>query len=86
MKQLKAAGVKDNTNALGAHAYRRVCEYLKGERDLSSAIDKSKQDVRNYATRQLTWFRKEPDAIWLGGFGDDDGVKEALFANIDLAS
>ena len=86
VKQLLADGVKDNTNALGAHAYRRVCEYLKGERDLSSAIDKSKQDVRNYAKRQLTWFRKEPDAIWLDGFGDDDGVKEALFANIDSAS
>jgi len=79
VKQLLADGVKDNTNALGAHAYRRVCEYLCGERDLESAIDKSKQDVRNYAKRQLTWFRKEPDVTWLDGFGDEERITQELF-------
>ena len=71
VKQLIAQGVPQTSNALGAHAYRRVCEYLRGERSLESAIGRSKQDVRNYAKRQLTWFRKEPDAIWLSGFGDE---------------
>ncbi len=79
---LLAAGVSDRTNALGAHAYRRVCEYLRGERDLSSAIDKSKQDVRNYAKRQLTWFRREPDAVWLKRFGDDESVMNELLRMI----
>jgi tRNA dimethylallyltransferase len=79
VKQLRAAGIKDDTNALGAHAYRRVCEYLRGERDLPSAIEQSKQDVRNYAKRQLTWFRREPDTIWLDGFGDSDAVREQLW-------
>jgi tRNA dimethylallyltransferase len=83
VKHLRSKGVKDNTNALGAHAYRRVCEYLKGERDLPSAIEKSRQDVRNYAKRQLTWFRKEPNAIWLSGFGSDAAVQRDLFALID---
>jgi len=83
VKQLRAAGVRDDTNALGAHAYRRVCEYLRGERTLESAIEQSKQDVRNYAKRQLTWFRREPDAIWLKGFGDDKKVFEALIAAIN---
>jgi tRNA dimethylallyltransferase len=82
VKQLRAAGVKDDTNALGAHAYRRVCEYMRGERSLESAIEQSKQDVRNYAKRQLTWFRGEPDAVWLEGFGDDERVFEALMASI----
>lgn len=71
VKQLQAAGVKDSTNALGAHAYRRVCEYLRSERTLESAIEQSKQDVRNYAKRQLTWFRRENVSLWLNGFGDD---------------
>lgn len=71
VKQLLAKGVSERGNALGAHAYRRVCEYLRGERTLESAIERSKQDVRNYAKRQLTWFRREPDAYWLEGFGDD---------------
>lgn len=79
---LRAAGLKDSTNALGAHAYRRVCEYLRGERTLESAVERSKQDVRNYAKRQLTWFRKEPDATWLSGFGDDAAVRDQLFAAV----
>ena len=84
VKQLRAAHVKDNTNALGAHAYRRVCEYLRSERTLESAIEMSKQDVRNYAKRQLTWFRREPDAQWLSGFGDDDAVIQALWKAIEI--
>lgn len=82
VKQLLADGVKENTNALGAHAYRRVCEYLRGERDLESAIEKSQQDVRNYAKRQLTWFRKEPDVNWFDGFGGDEFVRKLLFTGI----
>ena len=78
VKQLLANGVKDNTNALGAHAYRRVCEYLRGERSLESAIEQSKQDVRNYAKRQLTWFRRESDVIWLNEFGTDENVLREL--------
>lgn len=79
VKQLLADGVTDRGNALGAHAYRRVCEFLRGERDLGSAIEQSKQDVRNYAKRQMTWFRREPGVTWLEGFGTDDRVRDQLF-------
>ena len=82
VKRLIADGVPQSSNALGAHAYRRVCEYLRGERTLESAIEKSKQDVRNYAKRQLTWFRKEPDAIWFDGFGDDAQTRHRIFGVI----
>ncbi len=82
VKHLLKSGVKDNTNALGAHGYRRVREFLKGERDLSSAIEQSKQDVRNYAKRQLTWFRRESGAVWLRGFGDDAEIKHKLLTLI----
>lgn len=81
VKQVMASGVKDTTAALGAHAYRRVCEYLRGERDLESAIEKSKQDVRNYAKRQLTWYRGESDAIWLKGFGDGDSHVDSILSH-----
>jgi tRNA dimethylallyltransferase len=74
VKRLRAKGISDETNALGAHAYRRVCEYLRGERSLESAVQRSQQDVRNYAKRQLTWFRREKDAVWLTGFGDEATV------------
>jgi tRNA dimethylallyltransferase len=82
VKQLLASGVKEDRNALGAHGYRRVCEYLRGERTLEGAIERSQQDVRNYAKRQLTWFRREEDAVWLDGFGDEEKVWRQISAEI----
>lgn len=79
VKNLREAGVKDDTNALGAHGYRRVCEYLRGERTLESAIEQTKQDVRNYAKRQMSWFRRENDIIWLDGFGNDARIQKNLW-------
>lgn len=81
--QLRTSGLSDDTNALGAHAYRRVCEYLRGERDLASAIEKAQQDVRNYAKRQLTWFRRESGVTWLDGFGDEPAIFDVLLAEIE---
>lgn len=82
VKLLRERGVRDTTNALGSHGYRRVCEYLRGERTLESAIERSKQDVRNYAKRQLTWFRREKAWLWLKGFGTDPRVAEMLDAEL----
>jgi tRNA dimethylallyltransferase len=79
VKSLREAGVPDDTNALGAHGYRRVVEYLRGERSLESAIEQTKLDVRHYAKRQLTWFRREEGVTWLDGFGDDPQTREKLF-------
>ncbi len=73
-------GVPADSNALGAHGYRRVVEYLQGKRDLASAIEQTKQDVRNYAKRQLTWFRREPGTSWFEGFGHEQLAKRAVFA------
>jgi tRNA dimethylallyltransferase len=79
VESLLAHGVSPNSNALGAHGYRRVVEYLEGKRDLPSAIEQTKLDVRHYAKRQLTWFRREPGAEWFAGFGEDAGVQQAIF-------
>ena len=85
VQTLLAQGVPAESNALGAHGYRRVVEYLKGKRDLASAIEQTKQDVRNYAKRQLTWFRREP-AFWFDGFGHDEMAKKAVLAAIKQRS
>jgi tRNA dimethylallyltransferase len=79
VRNLREKGLRDDTNALGAHGYRRVCEFLRGERTLESAIEQTKQDVRNYAKRQLTWFRRETDVVWLEGFGDERETQENMW-------
>lgn len=82
VEHLLAQGVPAQSNALGAHGYRRVVEYLEGKRELASAIEQTKVDVRRYSKRQLTWFRRETGAEWFAGFGEEpelqDLVLEAL--------
>jgi len=82
VRRLLGEGVPANSNALGAHGYRRVVEYLSGKRDLDSAIEQTKLDVRHYAKRQLTWFRHEPGVEWLDGFGDDPTVQEQTLGRL----
>lgn len=79
VKHLRERGLRDDRAALGAHGYRRVCEYLRGERTLESAIEQTKQDVRNYAKRQMSWFRHKANVIWLEGFGDDKETQKRLW-------
>jgi tRNA dimethylallyltransferase len=82
VRSLLAAGVPANSNALGAHGYRRTVEYLDGKRDLASAIEQTKLDVRHYAKRQLTWFRREPGAQWFAGFGEDETVQRSVLESL----
>jgi tRNA dimethylallyltransferase len=78
VRRLLSQGVPPNSSALGAHGYRRVVEYLNGERDLKSAIEQTKLDVRHYAKRQLTWFRQEAGVEWFEGFGDNQAVLQEI--------
>ncbi len=81
---LRKNGLRDDTNALGSHGYRRVCEYLRGERTLENAIEKTKQNVRNYAKRQMSWFRREKGVVWIEGFGNDPKTQYHLWKLLDL--
>jgi tRNA dimethylallyltransferase len=61
---------------LDSLGYRQARQYLRGELTLEQAIAAAQQGHRNYAKRQMTWFRREPDVTWLEGFGDDADVAE----------
>jgi tRNA dimethylallyltransferase len=82
VEALLGQGVSPASNALGAHGYRRVVEYLQGKRDLLGAIEQTKLDVRHYAKRQLTWFRREAGAEWFDGFGDGINIQKAVLLTI----
>jgi tRNA dimethylallyltransferase len=60
--------------ALASLGYRQAAQYLDGSQTLEQAIAAASQGHRNYAKRQLTWFRREPEVCWLKGFGDDLSV------------
>ena len=48
--------------------------------NLESAIEQTKLDVRHYAKRQLTWFRREPAAQWFAGFGEEEFIQQSVLA------
>ena len=61
--------------ALDSLGYRQAAQYLDGALTLEQAIAAASQGHRNYAKRQLTWFRREPGVLWLNGFGDDLSIQ-----------
>ena len=60
---------------LSAIGYKQVVQLLKGELDREAAISMVQQAHRNYAKRQMTWFRREPEVHWLPGFGDQPEIQ-----------
>jgi tRNA dimethylallyltransferase len=56
--------------ALDSLGYRQALAVLRSEEDLPDAVAAAQQGHRNYAKRQLTWFRREPDVHWIEAFGD----------------
>ena len=71
----------DEARPLSSLGYKQVMQMLSGEIDRKAALEAAQQAHRNYAKRQMTWFRREPEVRWMAGFGDDRGVQaEALDA------
>jgi tRNA dimethylallyltransferase len=57
--------------ALDSLGYRQAMAVLAGTLSEAAAIEAAQQGHRNYAKRQLTWFRREPEVHWIEAFGDE---------------
>jgi tRNA dimethylallyltransferase len=66
--------------AFDSLGYRQARAVLRGEISEADAIAATGQAHRNYAKRQLTWFRREREVRWLAGFGDDPSVAGGAIA------
>jgi tRNA dimethylallyltransferase len=64
-KTLLGQGLAENQTALQALGYRQVVEFLKGMRSLADTIELAKQKTRQYAKRQMTWFRHQATLEWI---------------------
>lgn len=65
--------------ALDSLGYRQALRVLRGFWTSEEAIQAAQQGHRNYAKRQMTWFRREPDVRWIAGFGDEaETAREAV--------
>jgi tRNA dimethylallyltransferase len=62
-------------NSLG---YKQAMQHLRGELSLEQAIAAAQQGHRNYAKRQMTWFRREPGVHWIAEFGSEAAVQKEV--------
>ena len=60
---------------LASLGYKQASQLLRGEVTKDQAVQEAQQAHRNYAKRQMTWFRREADVTWLRGFGDDPEIQ-----------
>jgi len=73
----------DGLAPLGSLGYKQCVQLLRGEIEAATAVQLAQQGHRNYAKRQMTWFRREPDVTWLKGFGDDPETQREATALVE---
>jgi tRNA dimethylallyltransferase len=73
----------EQARPLASLGYRQAMQFLRGEVDRQTALAAAQQAHRNYAKRQMTWFRREPDVHWLAGFGDAPAIQAEAIAAVE---
>jgi tRNA dimethylallyltransferase len=84
VKAMLASGVPAEAHPFTGLVYRQVLEFLRGDRDEAATRALIVQENRRYARRQLIWFRKEPNLLWLDSAGER--LEALRLAEIALAS
>lgn len=73
----KGYNPKDNISMLGL-GYKEIYDYLMGITSLSEAIELIKRDTRHFAKKQLTWFKREKNVIWIEKSTNEDMLSKML--------
>lgn len=82
---LKKLGVKDDAQSMTAIGYKELVKYKNGVYDLDTAINLIKQHSRNYAKRQLTWFRNDEKAKFIDvGINDKEQTIKRILEDINV--
>lgn len=85
VKNLKELGFTSEMQSMQGIGYKEILYYLESKMSLEEAIDKIKQGSRNYAKRQLTWFRKDPRAKFIDKdtFESEDEIVQHIIDDIN---
>jgi tRNA dimethylallyltransferase len=78
VQSLLESGLSEDSKPFDFIGYRELRAVLRGEITLEIARGAIRQATRQYAKRQVTWFRKEPGVSWFSGFGDDAAVQAGV--------
>ncbi len=80
VKRLKEMGVTRDMTSMQGLGYKEIYACLDGECSLEDAVYRIKRDTRHFAKRQLTWFRREKDVIWLDRreYPSEEAIRERI--------
>jgi tRNA dimethylallyltransferase len=70
VRQILAMGYPPTAKPFESHGYKQALQLINGELSARDAVFYAQRNTRNYAKRQITWFRREAGLVWLRGFGD----------------
>jgi tRNA dimethylallyltransferase len=76
VRRILALGYAAELKPFESHGYKQALQAIRGELNLREAIFYAQRNTRQYAKRQLTWFRREQGLVWLKGFADTPGIRE----------
>jgi tRNA dimethylallyltransferase len=77
VRGLLDGGLSGEEKPFESLGYSQVLGYLRGQISLEQAMAATEIETRQYAKRQLTWFRRDPRIVWFPGFGSDPAILEA---------
>ena len=75
-------GYAESIKPFESHGYKQALQLIRGELNPREALFYAQRKTRNYAKRQITWWRKEPGLVWLRGFGEEAAVVEDAVAKV----
>jgi tRNA dimethylallyltransferase len=82
VQRIRDRGFPLEAKPFESHGYRQAVQMLRGELNAKEALFYAQRNTRNYAKRQMTWFRKEPDMEWLKGFGEESHIQDAAMVRV----
>ncbi len=82
VQSIHGRGFSFETKPFESHGYRQAVQMLRGELDSTEAVFYAQRNTRNYAKRQMTWFRKEQGIEWLRGFGEEPALQAAATGRV----
>jgi tRNA dimethylallyltransferase len=82
VRKILAMGYSPESKPFESLGYRQALQLVTGQLNLHNAIFYAQRDTRNYAKRQLTWFRADPSVAWLRGFGEEASIREAAAGHV----
>lgn len=82
VRHILSLGFAATSKPFESHGYKQALQQIQGELSPRDAVFYAQRNTRNYAKRQLTWFRREPGLVWLKGFGDSAEIRQIAIERV----